>query len=166
MAALCFTVRNTSVLPTRCLACFAIFVPRKGPSYWRGRPGALPYLEKQSPGSRHHATAPYHGQMASFSPCGGVPSWDTGLGLVDVGPVVPLALQCSLTLSRSLCCACFRTVCLFRQGGQMSDAFCLYSSSPSKTWISVESPMGSSKKQHIETQVLEGFPLRRSPGPS
>lgn len=123
MAAPCFTVRNTSVLPTRCLACFAIFVPRKGPSYWRGRPGSLPYLEKQSPGSGHHATALYHGQMASFNPCGGVPSWDTGLGLVDVGPVVPLVLQCSLTLSRSLCCACFRTVCLFRRGGRCQMLF-------------------------------------------
>lgn len=140
MAAPCFMVRNMSVLPTGCLACFAIFVPSKGPSYGRGRPGSLPYLEKQSPGSRHCATGLYYGQMTSFNPCGGVPSWDTDLGLMDMGPVVPLALQCSLTLTRSLCSAFFHIVCLFRQRGRCQMLFVSTVTHPVKdldlSWVS------------------------------
>lgn len=105
MAALSSTVRDTSSLQTGCLACFAIFVPSKGQSSCRGRPGSWPYLGKRGTGSRHRATGLCYGQMTSFNPYSEVHGSDTDLRLMDVCLAGPLALQCSSALIRSPCYA-------------------------------------------------------------
>lgn len=83
MAAPSSTVRDMSALLTACLTCFAIFVPSKGPSSCRGRPGSWPYLGKQGTGSKHRASGLCYGQMITFNPCNDVHGWDIDLGLIS-----------------------------------------------------------------------------------